>query len=220
VVNQIEGKILEGDFQPGDKLPSESELAEQAGISRRAIRDALKILETKGLIEVRKGSGAYVARNDYEFYLASIMDNVRSYLSDARASLINVLQFRILIESSAVEHLARKGDPKSLEALQENLQKQKNALKSKNVNRYNELHHKFHGGLVDSLGNPIISMLYEQVSLLIRDRMLLKSRDLSIMENSVREHEEIIDRIVEGNSTAAREALDNHFRHALANLSS
>ena len=219
VVNQIEGQILNGDCQPGDKLPSESELAEQAGISRRAIRDALKILETKGLIEVRKGSGAYVARNDYEFYLASIMDNVRSYLSDARASLVNILQFRILIEGSAVAYLANKQDSARLDTLNENLATQRKALTSKDAKLYNKVHLEFHAALVEGLGNPIINMLYEQVSLLIRDRMMLISQDLSVMENSISEHKEIVDRIIEGDSVAAREALDDHFRHALSNLS-
>ncbi|MCB1124113.1 MAG: GntR family transcriptional regulator, partial [Verrucomicrobiae bacterium] len=78
VVSQLEHQILNGDFQQGDKLPSESILSEQAGVSRRAIRDALKILETKGLIEVRKGSGAFVARNDYDLYLRSLIENVSS----------------------------------------------------------------------------------------------------------------------------------------------
>jgi GntR family transcriptional repressor for pyruvate dehydrogenase complex len=220
VVNQIEGQILNGDCQAGDKLPSESDLAEQAGISRRAIRDALKILETKGLIEVRKGSGAYVARNDYEFYLASIMDNVRSYLSDARASLVNILQFRILIEGSAVAYLAKKQDPDRLDTLKDNLETQQKALTNKNADLYNKVHLEFHAALVEGLGNPIINMLYEQVSLLIRDRMMLISHDFSVMENSISEHKEIVDRIADGDPGAAQEALDDHFRHALSNLSS
>ncbi|MCZ6671929.1 MAG: FadR/GntR family transcriptional regulator [Verrucomicrobia bacterium] len=219
VVSQLEQQILSGDFQQGDKLPSESILSEQAGVSRRAIRDALKILETKGLIEVRKGSGAFVARNDYDFYLNLLIENVSSYLSNARATVANVLQFRVLIEGSAVEALAMKHNPVTISALNENLSRQRDALKNKDIGAYNKTHWKFHAALVEGLDNPIINMLYQQVALLIRDRMMLKSRDFSVMENSVQEHSSIIEKIEAGDSHGSRQALIRHFDRALANLS-
>lgn len=220
VVSQLEQQILNGEYQQGDKLPSESILSEQAGVSRRAIRDALKILETKGLIEVRKGSGAFVSRNDYDFYLSSLIENVSSYLSNARATLENVLQFRVVIEGSAVEALALNQDNENMEALNENLKQQRNALKAKDINAYNKTHWKFHAALVDGLDNPMITMLYEQVALLIRDRMMVKSRDLDIMKHSIQEHTAIIEKIEAGDSHGSRQALIRHFDRALANLSS
>ena len=219
VVSQLEQQILNGDFQQGDKLPSESILSEQAGVSRRAIRDALKILETKGLIEVRKGSGAFVARNDYDLYLNSLVENVSSYLSNARAKLENVLQFRVLIEGSAVEALAMRHDSESINALNENLSQQRNALHNKDTKAYNNAHWNFHLSLVDGLNNPIIHMLYEQVAGLIRDRMMVKGQDLSIMEHSIQEHTAIIEKIEAGDARGSRQALISHFDLALANLS-
>ena len=219
VVSQLEQQILSGDYQQGDKLPSESILSDQAGVSRRAIRDALKILETKGLIKVRKGSGAFVARNDYDLYLNSLIENVSSYLSNARATLENVLQFRVVIEGSAVEALAVKQDRESIDALNQNLNMQRDAFKNEDTNAYNKAHWKFHTALVEGLENPLITMLYQQVALLIRDRMMFWGRDLSIMQNSIKEHTAIIEKIEAGDAPGSREALIRHFDRALANLS-
>lgn len=219
VVSQLEQQILNGDFLQGDKLPSESILSEQAGVSRRAIRDALKILETKGLIEVRKGSGAFVARNDYDIYLNSLVENVSSYLSNARATLENVLQFRMIIEGSAVEALAMKKDSKDIDALNDNLRQQRDALQNKDTKAYNKVHWKFHLSLVEGLRNPMIDMLYQQVAGLIRNRMIVKGRDLSVMEHSIQEHTAIIEKIEAGDAHGSRQALISHFDRALANLS-
>lgn len=220
VVSQLEQLILNGDYQPGDKLPSESILSKQAGISRRAIRDALNILETKGLIEVRKGSGAFVARNDYDLFLNSLIENVRSYLSNARTTVENLLQFRVVIEGSAVVHLAMKQNYKNIGTLTENLRLQRDALENEDSSAYNNAHWKFHECLVGGLDNPIISMLYRQVALLIRDRMMILSRDLLVMEHSIQEHSAIIEKIEAGDSYGARKVLLRHFNRALANFSS
>jgi len=60
VTEQIESSILNGTFEDGSKLPPEEQLASQLGVGRRAVREALKILEAKGLISIQMGVGAIV----------------------------------------------------------------------------------------------------------------------------------------------------------------
>ena len=60
IVAQIEERILKGDLRPGDKLPAERELAEQFGVSRTAIREAMKALTQRGLVEIQPGRGTFV----------------------------------------------------------------------------------------------------------------------------------------------------------------
>ena len=218
VVQQIEKQIVSGRLKPGEKLPSEKELSDQAGVGRRAIRDALKILETKGLIEVRMGSGAFVARNDFEHYLTSLSDNVKSYLTQAKAHLEEVVQFRCLIEGAAVERLAREQDSEKLDRLRSAVEKQAQALNDDNVRAFNRAHFNFHAVLVRSLGNSIVSMLHQQVLQLVKGRMRTVSRDSSVRERSVREHREICDAIAQGKPAQARKALDRHLSEALATL--
>ena len=61
VVRQIEGLILRGILRPGERLPSERELAERLGVSRPSLRDAVAELQDQGLLATRAGSGIYVA---------------------------------------------------------------------------------------------------------------------------------------------------------------
>ncbi|MFH0957135.1 MAG: GntR family transcriptional regulator, partial [Pseudomonadota bacterium] len=60
IVDRIENRILNGELEPGDKLPPEHELAKQFGVSRTAIREAMKALSQKGLIVVQPGRGTFV----------------------------------------------------------------------------------------------------------------------------------------------------------------
>jgi DNA-binding FadR family transcriptional regulator len=81
VFENLEARILDGTFEDGDKLPSEEQLATQLGVGRRVVREALKVLEAKGLVDIQMGVGAIVQRNDLDSFLKTLTLNVRSYLS-------------------------------------------------------------------------------------------------------------------------------------------
>jgi GntR family transcriptional repressor for pyruvate dehydrogenase complex len=66
-VDQIKELIMEGELQPGDKLPSETHLSRELDVSRSSIREALRALESQGIIEVRSGAGAYVTLQPFSF---------------------------------------------------------------------------------------------------------------------------------------------------------
>jgi GntR family transcriptional repressor for pyruvate dehydrogenase complex len=72
IVSQIQTQIVEGELSPCQKLPNETELAQQFGVSRASVRDALMILESKGLVERRKNGGTFLCRYCLEKILAAI----------------------------------------------------------------------------------------------------------------------------------------------------
>ena len=82
VALRLEERILDGTFADGDMLPSEKQLAEQLGVGRRSIREALRVLEMKGLVEVQMGVGTLVRRNDLDSFLGMLF-----YLLFERATL-------------------------------------------------------------------------------------------------------------------------------------
>src|SRR5687767_3548282 len=61
IISQISDAIISGELKPGDRLPPERELAEQFGVSRTVIRDAIKTLSGRGIVQVRRGAGIFVA---------------------------------------------------------------------------------------------------------------------------------------------------------------
>ena len=62
IINIIKNKLINGEILPGDKLPTEAELVEQLGVSRTPIREAIKILEAIGIIEIKRGEGMFIQK--------------------------------------------------------------------------------------------------------------------------------------------------------------
>lgn len=86
VLNRITDSIIRGDIKPGERLPAEMELMEKLGVGRNSIREAIKMLVAMGVLEVRRGSGTYVA-------------------TQMNSSIINPLVFSLIIEPKAGDEL-------------------------------------------------------------------------------------------------------------------
>ena len=86
VLNRITDSIIRGDIKPGERIPAEMELMEKLGVGRNSIREAIKMLVAMGVLEVRRGSGTYVA-------------------TQMNSSIINPLVFSLIIEPKAGDEL-------------------------------------------------------------------------------------------------------------------
>lgn len=211
---QLEDAILSGKIVDGEKLPSEQSIAEQAGVGRRAVREALKALEMKGLIEIRRGSGAYVIRSDLDSYIDTLTRNIRSYLNQEKASLDHVLLFRTLIEGGIIRILATDSRlrSKTVPTADRALERQQGALAKKDASAYNEAHFDYHFAIVNSVENPIISMMYSQVMNIIEPYMRLSASNMDIIRSSIAEHRKILDAIRKGNPAQAYRAFQLHLK--------
>ena len=105
VVETVRRLILSGDLNPGDKLPTEQELEKQLNVSRSSIREALRVLEFEGLVEVRRGSGTYVAPYSH---MAKRRIEVAKWLEQREETLDNLLQVRMSLEALTVSLAAGK----------------------------------------------------------------------------------------------------------------
>jgi len=128
VIKSLEERILDGTFSDGDMLPSEGQLAAQLEVGRRAVREALKVLEMKGLVEVQMGVGAIVKRNDLDSFLEVLTRNVHSYLNINKADIEHVAELRSLLEGAALGRLATVPDDGRLERLVEAVARQRQAF--------------------------------------------------------------------------------------------
>ncbi len=218
VSERLETAIIKGDFQPGEQLPSEAELARQLGVGRRAVRESLRVLEAKGLVEIRNGVGIFAIRRDFDTYLRSLQDNIRSYLAGHQAEVAHLSQFRELIEGGAVERLcaARSGEP--VARLQETVAEQREAVDAGDTNGYDRAHAAFHRTIVDSLDNPVISMFFQQVYALLRSRMSESGARPGMAAAAIEEHTAILDAVTAGNARTARQHLLDHLAHSRRNL--
>lgn len=112
---QINQMIAEGFLKPGDQLPSERELAERFKVSRNSVRDALRTLEAKGLLEIRQGGGTYVR----EARLSELYQSMLEALVDQKERTRAILQVRYIIEPGVAFFAAKNATTELLQKLEE-----------------------------------------------------------------------------------------------------
>ena len=113
IASRIAQVIREGRYQLGQGLPSERELSAQFNVSRPVLREALRILEIRGLIEIRHGSGAYVKNHETDILNVSIQD----WLKENYALLVQFYEARLAIEPVCAALAAQRANDQEIEAL-------------------------------------------------------------------------------------------------------
>jgi GntR family transcriptional repressor for pyruvate dehydrogenase complex len=210
IVSDFEDRIVYGELAPGERLPTESELCELLGVSRSVVRDAVRTLVARGLVEVRQGRGMIVAApDDHAYSVALTLLLARSTLSmsdvlDARTTLETALG--MLTVSSATEaDIAR---------LQSQLDALRLAVEAKDWQLASDSHLGFHSALLRALHLPALDKLLEPMQQLIVFSSMppQNSDDLWDLEA----HVPIVDALVAKDPDAMRVALARHYQRSRA----
>jgi GntR family transcriptional repressor for pyruvate dehydrogenase complex len=205
IVTQIETLILEGKLHTGDQLPSERELAEQFHVSRTAVREAIKALHEKGLVDIQTGRGTFITEGSRQAMRNTLDWMVKASDGDSQASLVQV---REILEPAIAAIAARMATRNDLDNLAAAVAVMDQSLDD--ADAYIEADLKFHlalaratqNGLIPSLVDPIIGLLREQ-----RKRMFLVSGG---PERGQYHHKRILDAVQKGDPDAARSAMEAH----------
>ncbi len=211
-VEQLKKAILEGHYQPGEKLPTEKELCESLGVSRSTIREAMRVLETEGfIIRARRGTGAYVAHRPQ---VLAIRGDVLRWLSQREESMGQIMQVRESIEWLTASLAARNPLDELIAKLEHLVDQQYSELKSShggpNIDKLAELDVEFHIAISEACGNDLA---HEIVSHIVpafsrANRAVLWAGEK--VEPSIREHEAILKAIKDGDPDAAEAAMRVH----------
>jgi DNA-binding FadR family transcriptional regulator len=154
VVDQIQDAILQGELAPGEKLPPERELKEMFSISRGTLREALRVLEEKGLIDIQLGvgGGAIVQAVTPEV----MVDGLSLMIRGLRIPLAHLQEFRTDIESKIAQLAAERATPANIDELREILKEAKDALDQQpGWEAYVAADAKFHMTLARISGNAV-----------------------------------------------------------------
>jgi GntR family transcriptional regulator, transcriptional repressor for pyruvate dehydrogenase complex len=226
VVNQIRDMILNGVFHPGDKLPSEQELEKQFNVSRSSIREALRVLEYDGFVEVRRGSGTFIA--DYAERRNGRIEVAR-WLEKREDTLQEVLQVREYLEGLNASLAASKADKEkiaSIGSIQEEysaLVKSEKADDDIDINELVRLDLKFHMSISEAGSNSLVHELVSNVVPAFQDSNKAVLYVGASSEKTMLEHKKILDAIESGDPAAAELAMRDHIsrvRIELLNISS
>lgn len=168
IERKIEEAIRQKKLLSGAKLPSEKELCELFGVSRTALREALRRLNARGLIEIRKGSGMYVSEIKIEDAIKSL--NLYYDLSFDSNLISQIIDVRRIFEPEISRLAARNHTDEDILVLKDNLRELENCDPD-NTQQEVDTINKFHMSLAKATGNPIIIISLEPIySLLPRMR--------------------------------------------------
>jgi DNA-binding FadR family transcriptional regulator len=146
----IKEGIFSGEFETGQALPNEKELANILGVSRPVLREALRALQIQGFLDVRRGNrgGTYVT----DLSNISIRDNLEDLLRTEKISMKDLTQARLLVEPEVFRLAALKANDKQLKQMAEVIQK---SGETEDFKKRIELESDFHRLVAKSSGNPL-----------------------------------------------------------------
>jgi GntR family transcriptional repressor for pyruvate dehydrogenase complex len=215
VENQIKQAIFESHFAPGDKMPSERELAEIFAVSRGAVQEALHSLEKSGLIIIKKGvkGGSYVAQADTNLVVNSLKDLFQL----KQVSLEDIRQVRLVIEPPLCAIAAEKATQNDIERLEEWNKKLHSAFCAGNP----VLEHdpRIHTLIAEISGNPLFIIILKALMEVHAHRMLSIPLSDEVKRDIIHHHETIIDALKNRDKEAAYECMKEHVCQVQEDLS-
>ncbi|MDR3440461.1 FCD domain-containing protein [Telmatospirillum sp.] len=207
VVEAIEADILSGKLRIGDRLPAEAELGRIFHISTRSVREALQILETKGLIRRKHGERANVVRDDVGAFLGSLAVTVKQFFSTEPRYLVQLMDIRSMIEVESVGRLAQ-GEGQMSDEVERALAGMRAAVDADDFSSFTCHDAEFHLGLVHSIDNDILHVFYDNLFALVLEVIQVTSRvPNKPLAQAYAEHEGIYRLIKAKNSQAAKAAI-------------
>ncbi len=214
VMEQIKELIASGKYKPGDKLPTEHELAERFGIGRSSIREAIKIFNYLGVLKSRAAKGTFLSDK------ANISAEALSWSillgKDEKEELIET---RGAIELWSIIHLtsrSRNGGKldKEIEEILEKLDNQvelmRLGIKNGDAAILVEADYNFHNIIIKSTGNSLFYSIYKTLKSFMYEEIIISQNDYSDPALIVQEHQQIIDTIRSGRINQSVETFSAH----------
>lgn len=211
VVEQILESIRNGGLKPGDRLPSEHELAEKWQVSRPSVREALTALELMGVVESSPGRGTYVkATAD----LANTMFPQVLKLARSQDSPFDILEARLAVERYTAYLAAKRADDGTLDKMQSVISQMAAELKSQGTFDM-EGDRQFHLLIADAAANPVLSRLAHIVLALTKQQLWLHIRNKSHENPALprkyhAQHSAILQALRERDGDRAAELMSQH----------
>lgn len=198
--------ILDGKYKAGDKLPPEAEIAKLYDVSKVSAREALRELETEGLIEKRRGifGGSFVSEPGSERFVAAVSNAFQF----GGLTVTNLAEFREILEPGLAELAAERRTEQDLAVMEEYLQAIRASIDKGDPDQAKAV--GFHRLIADACHNPFISSLMEAV-MHIFQQVLAKEPDLNTAEKDIRYNELFYRHIKNRDGQRAKALMKEHF---------
>jgi len=208
VVKEIQEMILEQRLAPGTKLPPERELAEQLGVSRTVVREAVHVLVTKGLLVSRRKMGTLVRSMDGD----AITEPLAMLLQSKGFSLDELHYVRSILEVETAGLAAKNASESQLAHLAEIVARMETSLGDPAA--YADADAMFHHCLAEAAGNALLIMLLDSIAGLLQEVRLSLSAAPPLFISAVSDHRLILEAVAEHSQEKARLAMRKHLQNA------
>lgn len=212
IIDQVERAIAEGRLVEGDRLPSERELAETFGVGRSSVREALRVLETFGVVTARRGAGADAGSTVTAHARSGLVSTLRFHTALRGIPTADFVDLRAVLEAEAVTRAASLNTPptEDLRALVDEMRA------APTVEEYHRLDTSFHVGLARISGNALLPLMMEGLRDMMARAMLRGFDRLTDWgherDRLVAEHVEILDLIEAHDGARAAAVIRDHIQ--------
>lgn len=206
VVNYFRDKIRRGQIEPGQKLPSERELANELGVSRFTLREGLARLSALGLIETYQGKGAFLSKGVNRQTLFDVLYPMLS--SKGAKPLRDVIEARILLEPTMCSKAAGMRSEEGLQRLETIVHEMEATIGESD--QFGKLDLMFHQEIARIADNVVLEHVQEVLQRAVEEFIYQNVRDLKTREAALVDHQDILDKIRKGDPEAAGESMHRH----------
>jgi GntR family transcriptional regulator, transcriptional repressor for pyruvate dehydrogenase complex len=216
VADGLVEQIAEGRWQPGDQLPPESVLAQQLGVSRSSVREAIHRLQAQGLVRVVHGRGTYVLEARPSLL---VPDGIVDLIARSPDHVDEVHEARLVLELGIVELAAERADERDLAELRDLVSEGRRLLAhglATHETEAFELGLRFHLRLADAARSPLLGGLYGVLVEPLRRTSQYRQRSRPNPHEELDFHEAIVDAIERKDTAAAVALMREHVEHTAA----
>ncbi len=206
IVEQIQQLVAQGHLQPGGRLPTERELAAIFGVSRTSVREALRALELRGIIEGRQGGGTFIKQVSPEQVTQSL---VAAFLA-GKKELADILELRQLIEPGVAQLAAERASSEHLAYLEELLERQRQRIAA--GDSYVDEDTRFHYTLAVATGNSALLRLMDAIMDMLKESRAIYLQVGDRPVKSLAGHALILEAVKRHDGPAAYKATAEHVR--------
>jgi len=208
IVEDLVARIVSGELPPGSTLAAEPEMSTRYGVSRTVIREALRVLGGKGLIDVRHGSGTRVTPSDQWDPLDTAILAVRRERGQLGAVLSDLIEARRIIECEVAALAAQRHDARQRAIVEAQLVVMRATLED--PKRFMLADASFHDTLVAASGNRVLIRVMEPIHELVHFGQMITDGIPGTLLRALHDHEAIAAAVFSRDPSAARAAMRAH----------
>ena len=204
---RIRNMIEESRFKVGDKLPNENDFANELGISRSTLREAIKALTSLGILEIRRGKGTFVT--DSTVIESGDLGEINSGLGD-------LFEMRLMFEPECAYYAAQRATDEEIAIICKYGEAVENKIKSGEDRTYEE--QKFHESIANATHNAFVQQFMPIIFNAIKKGVIVMQKDKIVSDDNLNDDRLIMDFLKARNADGARTAMRLHIIHALEGL--